>query len=65
MDNKQGQKHAIHKVTSNRDVKLNKETIYKSNKDIGIHVEKYLFEIKKGYIKPEIIKICKKCEKCI
>ena len=34
-------------------------------KYIEKHVEKYLFEIIKEYIKTECIKICKMCKKCI
>ena len=29
-----------------------------------MHVEKYLFDIIKEYIKTETIKICKMCKKC-
>ena len=40
-----------YRVTSNRNVKANKKRIYKNNKYIEMHVEKYLFEIINEYIK--------------
>ena len=49
---KRGCKESIYiYVTSNRNVKPNKEKIYKSNKYIEMHVEKYLIEIIKVYEK--------------
>ena len=40
-----------YRVTSNRNVKANKKRIYKNNKYIEMHVEKYLFEVITEYIK--------------
>ena len=41
----------INKVTCKKITKPKTEKIYKSNKYIEMHVEKYLFEIRKEYIK--------------